>query len=206
MNSKSSHARIFFISLAAVAAGVLLGCTTSSTQMSGVWVDPAAGNRAPANNVLVIGVNQDSTARRVFEDAVVAQFAARGVKSQPSYHLLPELGPAPPPDIEAMLRNAGVDSVLLSRTVRVSTDIRVTPGHSYGPAGFGGMWGGAYSTPPNVYTVQKVEVESRLYDVSDLALLWSGTSTTNPTSSMQKTITEFATVLIQALAEAKVIV
>jgi hypothetical protein len=68
------------------------------------------------------------------------------------------------------------------------------------------MWVAPNSTPPNVYTVQNVEVETRLFDVKDLALLWSGSSTTNPTSSMQQTISEFATVLIKALAEAKVIV
>ena len=130
---------------------------------------------------------------------------ARGVRSQPSYNLLPELGPIPPPDIETKVRNAGVDSVLVSRTVRVSTDIKVTPGHSYGPAGFYGMWGGANTTAPNVYTVQKVEVETRLFDVKDLALRWSGSSTTNPTSSMERVINEFATVLVKALAEAKVI-
>ena len=204
MNSKFKPAYTIFISLAVVAAAVLAGCTPT-TQMTGVWVDPAAGTRAPANNVLVIGVNQDSTARRIYEDTIVAQFAARGIKARPSYNLLPELGPAPPPDIETTLRNAGVESVLVSRTVRVSTDIRVTPGHSYGPAGFSGMWGGAFSTGPNVYTQQKVEVESRLYDVKDLALRWSGSSSTNPTSSMQGTITDFATVLVQSLAEAKVI-
>ena len=205
MSFKSNPAYAFFISLVAVATAVLAGCA-SNTRITGVWVDPAAGNRAPANNVLVIGINEDSTARRIYEDAIVAQLAARGIKSQPSYNLLPELGPAPPPDIETTLRNAGVESVLVSRTVRVSTDIRVTPGHSYGPGGgFFGMWGGGYSTAPNVYTQQKVEVESRLYDVKALALRWSGSSTTNPTSSMQGTITEFATVLIQALAEAKVI-
>ena len=54
--------------------------------------------------------------------------------------------------------------------------------------------------------MQNVEVETRLFDVKDLALLWSGSSTTNPTSSMQQTISEFATVLIKALADAKVIV
>jgi len=68
------------------------------------------------------------------------------------------------------------------------------------------MWGGASSTAPNVYTVQKVEVEARLVDVKDLALVWSGSSTTNPNSSMLQTITEFAPVLIKALAEANVIV
>jgi hypothetical protein len=119
------------MSLAAVAAAIFAGCA-SNTQMNGAWVNPEAGQRAPANNVLVIGINRDSTARRVYEDAIVAQFAARGIKAQPSYKLLPELGPAPPPDIETVVRNAGVDAVLVSRTVRVSTDIRVTPGHPDG--------------------------------------------------------------------------
>jgi hypothetical protein len=67
------------------------------------------------------------------------------------------------------------------------------------------MWSGAFPTAPNVYTVQNVEVETRLFDVKNLALLWSGSSTTNPTSSMQQTINEFATVLVKALAEARVI-
>lgn len=198
-------ARVLFISSAAAAIAVLAGCASSSTTMNGVWVDPEAGNRAPATNVLVVGINQDSTARRIYEDAIVAQLAARGIRSQPSYHLLPELGPTPPADIATVVRNSGVDSVLVSRTVRVSTDLKVTPGHSYGPAGFYGMWGGANSTAPNVYTVQKVEVETRLFDVKDLALRWSGSSTTNPTSSMEKVINQFAAVLVQALAEAKVI-
>ena len=198
-------ALVFSLLFVALGAATLVSCA-SNTQMNGTWVNPEAGKRAPANNVLVIGINRDSTARRIYEDAIVAQFAARGIKAQPSYKLLPELGSAPPPNIETVVRNAGVDAVLVSRTMRVSTDIRITPGHSYGPPGFYGMWGGAFSTAPNVYTVQNVEVESRLFDVKDLALLWSGSSTTHPTSSMQQTITEFATVLIKALAEAKVIV
>lgn len=195
---------VFFISWAALAAAILAGCA-SNTQMKGVWVNPEAGNRAPASKVLVIGINRDATARRIYEDAVVAQLAARGIEAQPSYNLLPELGPTPPQGIEMAVRNTGVDAVLVSRTVRVTTDIRVTPGYTYGHAGFHGMWGGAFSTAPDVYTVQNVEVESGLFDVNDLTLLWSGSSTTNPTFSMQRTIDEFATVLIEALVEARVI-
>jgi hypothetical protein len=155
MNPKSMLARVArvaFTSLAAVAAAVLLGCA-ANTRMNGVWVDPAAGSRVPASNVHVIGIDQDSTARRIYEDAIVAQLAARGIKSQPSYNLLPELGP----------------------------------------------------TPPNVYTVPKVEVETRLYAVKDPALRCSGSSTTNPTSSMEKAINEFATVLVQEFVEEEVI-
>jgi hypothetical protein len=189
---------------AAVTVALLVSCA-STTEINGAWINPEAGKRSPVNNVLVIGINRDDTARRIYEDAIVAQLAVRGIKAQPSYKFLLELGLVPPLDIKSVVRNAGVDAVLVSRTVRVSTEIRVTPGHSDGPAVFYRMWSGAFSTAPNVYTVQNVEVETRLFDVKDLALLWSGSSTTNPTSSMQQTINEFATVLVKALAEAKVI-
>lgn len=188
---------------AAVTVALLAGCA-STTEINGAWVNPEAGKRSPVNNVLVIGINRDDTARRIYEDAIVAQLAARGIKAQPSYELLLELGLVPPLDIKSVVRTAGVDAVLVSRTVRVSTEI-VTPGPSDGPAVFYRMWSGAFSTAPNVYTVQNLEVETRLFDVKDLALLWSSSSTTNPTSSMQQTISEFATVLIKSLADAKVI-
>lgn len=199
-------ALVFSLLFVALGAAIFLGGCASTTEINGVWVNPAAGKRAPANNVLVIGINRDTTARRLYEDAIVAQLAARGINAQPSYELLPELGAVPPWDIEMTVRNAGVDAVLVSRMARVSTDIRATPGLSDGPAGFYRMWGEAFSIAPNVYAVQKVEVESRVFNVKDFALLWSGSSTTNPTSSMQQTISEFATVLIKALADAKVIV
>ena len=190
--------------LAALTAALLVSCA-STTEINGVWVNPQASNRSPVNKVLVIGINRDDTARRIYEDAVVAQLAARGIKAQPSYELLLELGLVPPLDIKSVVRNAGVDAVLVSRTVRVSTEIRVTPRHSDGPAVFYRMWSGALSTAPKVCMMQNVEVETRLFDVKDLTLLWSGSSTTHPRSSMQQTISEFATVLIKALADAKVI-
>ena len=190
---------------AALTVTLLAGCA-STTEINGAWVNPEAGKRRPVNNVLVIGINRGATARRIYEDAIVAQLAARGIKAQPSYELLLELGLVPPLDIKSVVRNAGVDAVLVSRAVGVSTEIRVTPGHFDGPAVFYRMWGSAFSTGPNVYTVQNVEVETRLFDIKDLELLWSGSSTTHPTSSMQQTVSEFATVLIKALADAKVIV
>jgi hypothetical protein len=190
------------LSLLFLALGAVIWAGSATTE-----INPEAGKRAPVSNVLVIAINRDATARQIYEDTVVAQFAAHGVKARASYKLLRELGAAPPPDIEMTVRKAGVDAVLISRTLRASTDIRVTPGYSYvpvGPVGFHGMWG-TFSTAPNVYAVQSMEVETRLFDVKDLALLWSGSSTTNPSPSMQQTITELATALIKALADAKLI-
>ena len=195
------------LSLLFLAIGAVIWAGSATTETNGVWVNPEAGKRAPVSNVLVIAINRDTTARRIYEDTIVAQFAARGIKARASYKLLRELGAAPPPDIEMTVRKAGVDAVLISRTLRASTDSRVTPGYSYvpvGPVGFHGMWG-TFATAPNVYAVQSMEIETQLFDVKDLALLWSGSSHTTPTSSMQQTITEFATALIKALADAKLI-
>jgi hypothetical protein len=185
-------------------AAALAGCATT-TQFNGVWVNPEAGNRVPVKHVLVVAINRDPTARRIYEDTMVTQFTSRGIKAQPSYRIFPDDAPPPPPVIEATVRQAGVDSVLVSRVMRETTDIRVTPGHSYGPAGFAGMWTGAYSVPPNVYTVQKVVVDTRLFSARDFAVLWSATSTTEPTSSMEKTIADFGTALTKALTDAKVL-
>jgi len=209
--------RIGSIARAALMAGaaLLLAACATSTQFNAQWVNPEAGPRLPVRNVLVMGITPDTTARRVYEDAMVAQLAARGVKAQPSYRTLPEDGPAPQPAIEKAVRDAGADSVLISRTVSVTNEVRVSPGMVAGPPlGFGwggfygyyyGMWSAAYAIPPNVYTVQNVVVDTRLFDAKDFIVLWSGSSTTNPTNSMQATIAEFAATLIAALANAKAI-
>lgn len=196
-------------------AALLLASCATSTQFNAQWLNPEAGNRLPVRNVLVIGISRDSTARRIYEDAMVAQLAARGVKAQPAYKSLPQDGPAPQSAIEKAVRDAGADAVLVSRTVSVTNEVRVSPGMVMGPpAGFGwggfygfyhGMWSSAYAIPPNVYTVQNVVVDTRLFDAKDFMVLWSGSSTTNPTSSMQTTISEFAATLVTALAGAKAI-
>lgn len=198
-------ARVVLLAFAALAVAILAACETTNTQMKGVWVSPDKG-RVPVESVLVIGINRDTTARRTYEDAIVAQLAARGIKARVSYNLLPELGLAPPPEIEKVVRAAGVDALLVSRIVRTSTDIRVTPGHSPGgPLGFQSMWHSPWSVPPNIYTVENVDVESQLFDANEFALVWSGSSTTQPSSSMQQTIGDFAKLLVKALADAKAI-
>ena len=189
----------------ACAAAALVGCAATTTEFNGVWVNQEAGHRVPVKNVLVVAINRDPTARRIYEDTMVAQLTARGTSALASYKIFPEDVPPPPPIVEATVRQAGVDGLLVSRILRESTDIRITPGHSYGPAGFAGMWSGAYSVPPNVYTVQKVVIDTRLLHASDFVVLWSATSTTEPTSSMEKTIAGFGATLTKALGDAKVL-
>lgn len=201
--------------LALLSGAALLLSACASTQFNAQWLNPEAGSRLPVRNVLVIGISRDTTARRVYEDTMVAQLAARGVKAQPSYRSLPDDGPAAQPAIERAVRDAGADAVLISRTISVINEVRISPGMVMGPPyGFGwggfygfyhGMWASAYAIPPSVYTVQNVVVDTRLFDAKDFMVLWSGSSTTTPTTSMQATIADFATSLVTALANAKAI-
>jgi hypothetical protein len=211
-----SHPIVLAARLALLAgAALLLLSACASTQFNAQWLNPEAGGRLPVKSVLVIGISRDTTARRVYEDTMVAQLAARGVKAQPSYRGLPDDGPAAQPAIERAVREAGADAVLISRTVSVINEVRVSPGMVMGPpGGFGwggfygyyhGMWASAYAIPPSVYTVQNVVVDTRLFDAKDFMVLWSASSTTTPTSSMQTTIADFAMSLVTALADAKAI-
>jgi len=210
-----SHPIVLAARFALLGGAALLLSACASTQFNAQWLNPEAGSRLPVKNVLVIGISRDTTARRVYEDTMVAQLAARGVKAQPSYRSLADDGPAEQPAIERAVRDAGADAVLISRTVSVTNEVRVSPGMVMGPPyGFGwggfygfyhGMWASAYAIPPSVYTVQNVVVDTRLFDAKDFMVLWSGSSTTTPTSSMQTTIVDFATSLVTALANAKAI-
>lgn len=210
-----SHPIVLAARLALLGGAALLLSACASTQFNAQWLNPEAGGRLPVRNVLVIGISRDTTARRVYEDTMVAQLAARGVKAQPSYRSLPDDGPAEQPAIERAVRDAGADAVLISRTISIISEVRVSPGMVMGPpGGFGwggfygfyqGMWASAYAIPPSVYTVQNIVVDTRLFDAKDFMVLWSGSSTTTPTSSMQTTIVDFATSLVAALASAKAI-
>ncbi len=202
------------VAAAVVVTATLSGCVTS-TELNAQWVNPQAGNRLPVKSVMVMGINRDSTARRIYEDAMVAQLNVRGVKAVQSYKSLPGDGPAEQQAIQAAVVSAGADAVLISRTVSVSNEVRVSPGLVAGPPwGFGwpgfygyyhGFWSAAYAVPPSVYTVQNVLVDTRLFDAKEYLLLWSGSSTTVPTGSMQQTIEDFAKTISTTLARDKVV-
>jgi len=204
------------VGLAVLAAATLaLSACATSTALNAQWVNPQAGSRLPVKSVMVMGINRDSTARRIYEDAMVAELGARGVKAVQSYKTIPGDGPAEQQAIQSAVAGVGADAVLISRTVSVSNEVRVTPGLVAGPPwGFGwpgfygyyhGFWSAAYAVPPSVYTVQNVLVDTRLFDAKEYVLLWSGSSTTVPTGSMQQTIQDFAKVIGATLAKDKVV-
>ena len=196
--------------LAASTVAALAACA-SSTQMNGQWRNPSAGKALPVRSVVVMGIVNDATMRRLYEDTMVAALNARGVKAVQSYTRLPADGPAPQADIERIVKEAGAQSIMTTRLIRVTNEVVMSPG-MVGPAGpfgwggfygmYSGMWGASFAIPPSINTYQNFSIDTRVFEVGELAVLWSGTSTTSPTSnSLQVTITEFVRVVVDAMAK-----
>ena len=190
----------------------LLGACAAPTVLNTQWVDPQLAGKPPMRSMLVMGITKDPTNRRVFEDQMVAQLAARGVKAVPSYRFAPEAGAAEQVKLEQAVKASGVAGVLLTRVVNVSEQVNVTPGMVMGPpmgygfGGFygyyGGMWAASTYIPPTVYTTQHVAADTRLFETTDFKVVWSASTTTTPSGgSVDSLFQQFSQLIVGALAK-----
>ena len=202
--------RLFAVGLLAAVAGC-----AAPTVLNTQWVDPQFTEK-PVRAILVVGVTKDAANRRAFEDAMVAQLVARGVKAAPSYRYVPDAGPASQQQMLDALTGSGADAVMLTRVSSVSQSVQGTPGMYMGPpmrygfGGFygyyGGMWASSYYVPPSIYVQDNVVADTRLFEAKGFALVWSASTTTTPGSQSTAALFEqFAALITTTLAGDKLI-
>jgi hypothetical protein len=196
--------------LLALALLAAIGGCAAPTVLNTQWADPQFTAR-PMRAILVVGIAKDAANRRSFEDAMVAQLTARGVRAAPSYRYVPEGGPASQQQLLNALVESGAAGVLLSRVTAVSQSVQVTPGMYMGPpvgygyGGFygyyGGMWASSYYSPPSIYVQDNVVADTRLFEAGNFALVWSASTTTTPgAQSTAALLEQFATLIATTLA------
>lgn len=201
---------LFAVGLLAAVAGC-----AAPTVLNTQWVDQQFTEK-PVRAILVVGVTKDAANRRAFEDAMVAQLVARGVKAAPSYRYVPDAGPASQQQMLDALTGSGADAVMLTRVSSVSQSVQVTPGMYMGPpmrygfGGFygyyGGMWASSYYVPPSIYVQDNVVADTRLFEAKGFALVWSASTTTTPGSQSTAALFEqFAALITTTLAGDKLI-
>jgi hypothetical protein len=180
----------------AIVASMLAACASTSLRDS--WADPGFTG-GPFRKVMVLGISDNPTTRRVFEDSFAAKLAATGVEAIRSYELLPQTGMIPKEDFDAAARRSGADGLLVVHVNRVDTRMQVTNvSVPVTGAGFYGFYRG-WATVPQVTQYNLATVETNLFDVKSDRLVWSGiTETVNPTSVAAET-PGFADVIIKAL-------
>jgi len=189
-----------------ILAAILLLAGCASTTLQSQWRDPGYTS-GPFRKVFVIGLSaRDVTARRIFEDVMVAKLMEAGVQAVPEWQHLPSDGPLPEGSVSAAVDGTGADAVLIARLVGIDTRISVSPGAVPGP-GFGwyGPYAGWYSgwyAAPQVTQYDVVIVETSLFDTKTKRLVWSATSQTVDPASVQKEAPAFADTIIGALQKA----
>ena len=138
------RASLFAVALAATGASLLGGCASNSGLVN-MWRDPAY-NEGPMRHVLVVAMTQNTSRRRILEDAFVKQLAKRGVDAVPSYNPFPN---APPDTVQIgdVVSQGNYDGVLLASRLRTERSTNYVPGYvSTQPVSSVSPWTGRYRT------------------------------------------------------------
>ncbi len=189
-----------------IVAALLMLASCASTTLQSQWRDPGY-TAGPFKKIFVIGLSaRDVTARRIFEDVMVAKLMAAGVQAIPEWQHLGSDGQVPEGVVSAAVDATGAAAVLMARLVAIDTRYSVTPVAVPGP-GFGwyGRYAGWYSgwyAAPQVTQYDVVIVETSLFDTKTKRLVWSATSQTVDPASVQKEAPVFADTIIGALQKA----
>jgi hypothetical protein len=200
MAIRSAPLRAFAFAAAVVATALVAGC--ASTTLRDSWAD-ASYTRGPFKKWLVVGVGGESTAKRTFEDIMVAKLRARGVEALPGYDYLPP-GRANESQLDGGVARSGADALMLVHLKRVQTRTEVTqtmvPGPAYPGFGWYGVYGGWYAVP-QVTQYDIATVETTVYEVYGKKLVWSGVTDTFDPRSVAQEAPGFCDVVLGALSQ-----
>lgn len=192
-----------------VALAVLAGiaCATRTT-LSNVWRSESYPS-GTMQRVLIIGVAENETERRSFEDAFGAALAVHNVDAVPSYQLLPGSERLSRESIEAAMGGRGFQGVLVTRLLGVDERETYVPPSTYvrpGYYGYGmyGYYGSSWDvchTPGYTVTETIVRLETHLYDAGTADLVWAAHSDTFDPTSTRDIIDSVTKKLSRRLAE-----
>ncbi len=195
--------------LVPLAALLLAACAATTKQAS--WTNPEnAGHKV--RSVFIIGAASTELARRLFEDELARQLAAKGVKGVTSYQHLDLDSLDDKEATTAKVKSLGAESVIIAKVVGQRTDTVVNPGRTYVspgspyyPSHYRDHWHDYYrqsytviSEPATVTNYQVYTVETNLYGV-DKGMIWSMHSDTVAGGRLEATIREFVGLVIKDL-------
>ena len=188
----------------------LLITACATTKFTSVWKDPSY--RAQPRKIMVIGVAKKAINKRIFEDEFVQQLKARGTNAVASYTVMPDEKQADNTAIAATMKEQGADVVLISRLASKKTVHTYVPGTVTYPPAYYGTWRDYYGygyqavyTPGYVAEDEYALMETNLYDADSGKLIWSASSETEIRGSDQNRIKSYVGVMVNAMAEQRLL-
>jgi hypothetical protein len=201
--------------LVALTFSLLTGC--AATTNVGSWKNETY-TEGPLSNVLVIGITQKNTVRRIFEDTFAKELQNYRVNSISSYTVLPADLLKDMEQLETEVRKLDPETVLITRLVgkraernyQSGTYYTRPRGANYSPGSYAhDGWRGYYTYSQAVIrpevTETKYEVailESNLYQTKQKKLIWSMQSETRMAGlSVDSLIQDFVNVAVKSLVK-----
>jgi hypothetical protein len=184
-----------------------VGCPSASTSLVRTWRDPGYSGRE-AKRLLVIGLAPNEGNRKTFEYAVAARLQHMKYEPVTAYDVLPRDRMADRETIAAVVKERGIDLVLVSRLVSKHTEAEFVPTAGYATGGYYPYYAGGYSrvyAPGYVAEREVVYLETNAYDARQERLVWSGTSRTFDHSSIEDVSDSVAEAIASALKDQGVI-
>jgi hypothetical protein len=198
MNIKSWRTSIRYL---IGATAVITACATAKPTAE--WRDRAYAGDA-FDNILIVGISDQVTARRAYENNFVDRLGEEKIKATAAFAVMPDNARPTEENIRAVIKDIRFDAVLITHLVGVKENI--APPITYRPAGyddsFYGYYGhvGTYVYQPGYYRRHTyVKLETNLYDANSEALVWSMQSETIDPNSRQKLIDANIKVVVKRL-------
>lgn len=198
---------------------VLCGATLAtgkSTRLVTSWKNPEySGSRF--HKILVLGMSEKAGVRADFEDALSKLVTRDGIEAIPGNTILlrPEDTTLDINYLKTQIREFKIDAVIVSRLVKVETNVTYVPGQMYTlPCpyyrSFYGYYGAVYPvvySPDYLREDKTVRVETNVYDTRtpDGTIVWTGTSDTFNPRSVDKAIDGVSKLIVKELQKEAVL-
>ena len=192
-----------------VAAAALILLTLAcgaTTKLASVWQEPNyAGTRM--SRILVLGIGENATVRRSFEDAFVEALTAQGVEAVASYRELPSVERLSREAIDQVVRAGAFDGVVVTRLLGTDKEETYVPGqtHVVPRRGYYDYYRAGYDVihePGYVRTRTIVRLDTKLYDARTGEIVWGAQSDTFNPASTDDTIQSVTQLISRKLKEA----
>jgi hypothetical protein len=202
----------FFRSMVFFAA-FIVGCTTTNTNITGSWKNPAQTTNY--NSILVTALAGHAVDRSTIETELAAAFGSNGVHAISGIDKFPPNFHATDSDKQAfmeLVHQTNADAILTISLLKEETQTRYVPGNVRydpfsGPVYYRTFYGYyrhwyPYVYDPGYYVEDKTYyIETNLYDAKTEDLVWSAQSETYSPITLPDFAKEFAEIMIAKMKE-----
>ena len=202
-----------------VAVLLLIVSACSTTSLKETWLNPRYQGNKSFQNILVLGISENETYRRNFEDSLTKELKDKGVNAEQGYLLFPGRLRPDKTAIATQIADKGFDAMIISKVTGRKTKEVVHYHDVYEPYArpfihpyFGHEWYEYYSWNYDLmheysYTAeyQMLTAESTIYDTKTNELIWSADSETVVEGDIKDVIDSLVSALVNELRKKQVI-